>query len=457
MLANCCCTSEAAAVAPYSPTTLHSQAQVTSIPATHDAAEGRAEGAVSPVIPQAVMVAVRIRPLNARESAERSSTVVTAPTPNTVHIGDAQSKTRTVTGNERNFTFDTVLAPSSSQNDVFNVTGAVLLPKFIAGYNGCLFAYGQTGSGKTYTMEGDTTRDGMGVIPRLCDSLLSSLGNLKAVSWTLEATYIEIYQEQLRDLLSNVEDVASESSEPVIRQTVAGQIFLEGAVRRPVRHASDISALLLEGSARRTRGETAMNAVSSRSHAVLSLYLSTQQTSDDDGVTATHRKLNLIDLAGSERADMAQTSGARLKEGAKINLSLSTLGNVINALTSPGRSHVPYRDSKLTRLLQDSLGANAYCLMILCVSPASINEQETMSSLRFAERVKKVKVAPTISRDPAAERISALTREVARLKARVAYLEDVCARHSVPIDGTGSTTPTPEKTAQGPASCCIIM
>jgi hypothetical protein len=369
---------------------------------------------VTPAEVASVMVAVRIRPFNAKETAAKSFAIAEAVGVSSVRLTEEPAGQSKAIPTDREFTFDAVLGQAAKQADAYQVTGAAILPKFLAGYNACLFAYGQTGSGKTYTMEGTPGAEA-GVMSRLCENMFDMLHKSNDSVWTLEATYVEIYQESLRDLL-----VGSSSSRPptpisspmgmpqtpvaypgmdtdngpVIRQTPDGQIILEGAVQKPVRSVGDVLAIIAEGTLRRTRGETAMNAVSSRSHAVLTLHLTTRKREDEDGLTQVVRKLHLIDLAGSERADAAQTTGVRLKEGAKINLSLLMLGNVINALTIPGRTHVPYRDSKLTRLLQDSLGANAYCMMILCVSPASINYDETLSSLRFAERVKKVKNAP---------------------------------------------------------------
>ena len=253
-------------------------------------------------------------------------------------------------------------------------------------------------------------------------------------------------------------------------------------VRRPLHTEADIFGLLAEGTARRTRGETAMNAVSSRSHAVLSLYLSQYAGGggggDDDeepptavsAAATTTSKLHLIDLAGSERADAAGTAGARLKEGAKINQSLSALGNVINALGAAKRSHVPYRDSKLTRLLQDSLGANAFCLMVLCISPASINYDETLSSLRFGERAKKVRGTPRVNVDATAARLAALAAENRALRERLGALEAWCVARGLrgdlaaaglllPADPGGAppnTTPPPAGGAP-PAACCVVQ
>jgi hypothetical protein len=216
----------------------------------------------------------------------------------------------------------------------------------------------------------------------------------------------------------------------VLRQTPDGEIFVEGVSSRRCSSSADLLSLLAEGASRRAVGETNMNAASSRSHAVLTLRLSlTYGSSGGSGKGLTRSsKLHLIDLAGSERADSTGAAGERLKEGAQINKSLSALGNVITALTTSGRSHVPYRDSKLTRLLQDSLGGNCVTVMLCCVSPAASSYDETLASLRFAQRAKLVKNVARINVDPAAARMAALEGQLRSLQARSTLLEAALAR-----------------------------
>jgi len=240
---------------------------------------------------------------------------------------------------------------------------------------------------------------------------------------------LEIYNEKLVDLLCAAPTSASaggdgEDGALTIRQRPSGEIYVEGVTSRSVAHLADLTKLLAEGSARRTRGETNMNAASSRSHAVLTLHL---RLAYGDGV-ARHSKLHLIDLAGSERADATGATGARLKEGAQINKSLSALGGVISALTTPGRPHIPYRDSKLTRLLQDSLGGNAVTAMLCCVSPSAGSYDETLSSLRFAERAKRVRNAVAMNVDPAAAKLAALEKQLRAALERAGVLEAALAR-----------------------------
>lgn len=248
---------------------------------------------------------------------------------------------------------------------------------------------------------------------------------------------------------------ASDSAGPRIRQSPAGEIILDGVTRHVIKSYEQLAKLLAAGQSRRATGETAMNAVSSRSHAVLTLHVVVADSDDSDGNDSRRAKLNLIDLAGSERADNTGATGDRLKEGASINQSLSALGNVINALTSaPAASaakpaaasgaaaggagaapspttpaapaavkpYIPYRDSVLTRLLTDSLGGNAFTLCLVCVSPAAVNYAESLSTLRFASRAKAIKATVTRNVDPGAARINELTAEVAALRSLVTAL-----------------------------------
>ena len=263
---------------------------------------------------------------------------------------------------------------------------------------------------------------GEGIIPQLAAALFAAPGKNGLGSLAVTAEYLEIYNEKLIDLLAAPHAEGEDGL--ALRQKGSGEIWVEGIVSRAVGSLGDLQRVLAEGGARRTVGETNMNAASSRSHAVLTLHL---RLAFGDGV-ARHAKLSLIDLAGSERADSTGATGARLKEGAQINKSLSALGGVISALTTPGRAHVPYRDSKLTRLLQDSLGGNAVTAMLCCVSPAAASYEETLSSLRFAERAKRVRNAVVMNVDPVAAKMAALERQLRGVAERAVLLEAGLAR-----------------------------
>jgi kinesin family protein 3/17 len=268
----------------------------------------------------------------------------------------------------------------------------------------------------------------MGVIPLLCTELFEQIGSRSATKqFTVHCSLLEIYNENLNDLLAQ----SGESRDlQIFDDSAAGGrgIYVEGVSENLVDSTKSVLTLLSSGQAGRAVGKTNMNEHSSRSHMVLTLRISACDLDDEAGIARTISKLHLIDLAGSERQKATGATGDRLKEGAQINLSLSALGNVINALTEPkaagskGR-HVPYRDSKLTRLLQDSLGGNAFTVMICNVSPAEMNAEETMSSLRFAERAKKVENVAVVNRDPKGARIAELLAENKALRAKCERLE----------------------------------
>jgi kinesin family protein 3/17 len=364
-----------------------------------------------------VLVAVRVRPLNKREQDARSPECLDIPSPTSITMKSAA----------KSFGFDCVFAAHAAQKDVFDRTARPLLHRVLEGYNGCLFAYGQTGSGKTWTMMGGSGEDG-GIIPLLCTEIFDQISQRKASKiFTVQCSLLEIYNENLRDLLA----AGGDSRDLQIRDDSSvggGGIYVDGITEAPIDSLSSLLNLMDSGQKKRAVGQTNMNEHSSRSHMVLTFQVSACEVNDEQGVARTVSKLHLVDLAGSERQKATGATGDRLKEGAQINLSLSALGNVINALTEPKtagtkKRHVPYRDSKLTRLLQDSLGGNSFTVMICNVSPAEMNAEETTSSLRFAERAKKVENTATVNRDPKSARLAELLQENMALKEKVGRLE----------------------------------
>ena len=366
----------------------------------------------------AVLVVVRVRPRNERESGSAESVKVVSNQSLTVAAADAD-------GQPRQFSFDACFPSDATQAEVYERSGRMVLGKVLEGFNGCVFAYGQTGSGKTFTMMG--TPDAPGVVPRLCDELFGRIAGLagrKAVA--VHASMCEIYNERLNDLLTRSGDGDDAARDLKIREDDAAGgrgIFVDGLSEQQVESGAALLALLADGDTRRAIGRTDMNAHSSRSHSVVTLRVETWDEGDDERLSATRAKLHLIDLAGSERQRGTGATGERLREGAQINLSLTALGNVISALTERGRGHVPYRDSKLTRLLQDSLGGNAVTVMLCNASPAADVADETLSALRFAERAKRVENVATVNRDPKAARAAALYAENKALRERCAALE----------------------------------
>jgi len=342
-----------------------------------------------------IRVCCRFRPQNpaetrgggqpcVRTSGDHSNTV-------TLHTTSVPSKAEHV------FTFDTVFGPEASQEDVYKNAAAPIVQAVLQGFNGTIFAYGQTGSGKTYAMEGHQAPAAQrGIIFRGVEDLLTGL-DVKTEAgeiseWEVIVSIVEIYQERVRDLL----DPAHGNLK--LREDESGAFFVEGAQERTACQEADVLRALRDAQNNRAVAATNMNEHSSRSHLVMKLGVAQRVAS---GAVLTG-KLHLVDLAGSEMASKSGASGDRLEEAKFINKSLSALGNVIFALTNRV-SHVPFRDSKLTRILRESIGGNAKTCMLITCSESNVNETETLSTLRFGRRAKLVKNAATVNRDDAGE------------------------------------------------------
>uniref|UniRef100_A0A3P9NAX3 Kinesin-like protein KIF16B n=1 Tax=Poecilia reticulata TaxID=8081 RepID=A0A3P9NAX3_POERE len=312
-----------------------------------------------------------------------------------------------------------------SQETVFRDLGSDVLKAAFEGYNACVFAYGQTGSGKSYTMMG--VPGDAGLIPRFCEGLFSRIADASRrdeASFRTEVSYLEIYNERVRDLLRRK---SSHTYNLRVREHPKDGPYVEDLSKHLVQNYSDVEELMEAGNINRTTASTGMNDVSSRSHAIFTINF-TQAKFDAEMPSETVSKIHLVDLAGSERADATGASGVRLKEGGNINKSLVTLGNVISALADMapdgGNANqkkktvfVPYRDSVLTWLLKDSLGGNAKTIMIATISPADVNYGETLSTLRYANRAKNIINKPTVNEDSNVRLIRELRAEIARLKA----------------------------------------
>ncbi|KAG6465115.1 hypothetical protein O3G_MSEX014941 [Manduca sexta] len=288
----------------------------------------------------------------------------------------------------------------------------------ISGYNVTILAYGQTGSGKTYTMgtnysgsDGDSTK--LGVIPQAVADIFDYVETHEdKFVFKVSVSFMELYQEQCYDLLSGKERGHSIIE---IREDINKGVVLPGITELPVASTMETMMVLERGSSRRVTGSTAMNQASSRSHAVFTIVIAKESRADKN--VATTSKFHLVDLAGSERIKKTKASGERLKEGVKINQGLLALGNVISALgDGTNRSYISYRDSKLTRLLQDSLGGNSLTLMVACVSPADYNLDETVSTLRYADRARRIRNKPIINQDAKAAEIVRLNNLVNELR-----------------------------------------
>ncbi|OJZ85927.1 hypothetical protein ASPFODRAFT_631811 [Aspergillus luchuensis CBS 106.47] len=384
-----------------------------------------------------IKVVVRVRPFNSREIDRGAKCIVQMKDNQTVLSTPpgADDKARKAGGGKggdggpKSFAFDRSYwsfdknAPNfASQDNLFLDLGVPLLDNAFQGYNNCIFAYGQTGSGKSYSMMGYGKE--YGVIPRICQDMFERIRTIqqdKNLGCTVEVSYLEIYNERVRDLLN-----PSNKGNLKVREHPSTGPYVEDLAKLVVRSFEEIENLMDEGNKARTVAATNMNETSSRSHAVFTLTL-TQKRHDAETSMDTEKvsRISLVDLAGSERANSTGATGARLKEGAEINRSLSTLGRVIAALADvaagkkKNASMVPYRDSILTWLLKDSLGGNSMTAMIAAISPADINFEETLSTLRYADSAKRIKNHAVVNEDPNARMIRELKEELAQLRSKL--------------------------------------
>ncbi|XP_051577998.1 kinesin-like protein KIF13B isoform X2 [Myxocyprinus asiaticus] len=383
-----------------------------------------------------VKVAVRVRPMNRREKDLNTKCVVEMEG-NQTFLYPANLAKDSSRGQPKVFAYDhcfwsmdeSETKKFAGQDVVFQCLGESLLHNAFQGYNACIFAYGQTGSGKSYTMMGSV--DQPGLIPRLCSSLFERTiqHQREEESFTVEVSYMEIYNEKVRDLL---DPKGSRQALRVREHNVLGP-YVDGLSRLAVESYKDIESLMSEGNKSRTVAATNMNEESSRSHAVFKIIL-THTLKDLQSGTSGEKvsKLSLVDLAGSERAAKTGAAGERLKEGSNINKSLTTLGLVISALADQGagknkNKFVPYRDSVLTWLLKDSLGGNSRTAMVATVSPAADNYDETLSTLRYADRAKSIVNHAVVNEDPNARIIRELREEVEKLRDQLTQAESMKA------------------------------
>mmetsp|Transcript_118387 Transcript_118387/g.334593 ORF Transcript_118387/g.334593 Transcript_118387/m.334593 type:complete len:1269 (+) Transcript_118387:131-3937(+) len=362
-----------------------------------------------------VCVAVRCRPMSGKEIAESSSVIVEFPAPSQVVLANKKER--------HQYAFDHVFGMDSIQESVYIALGQPLLDKAFEGYNATIFAYGQTGSGKTHTMMSHRQGpDDRGLIPRISFGLYDRINALTAEHETrrflVTCSFLEIYNEIIFDLLVPRNKQAKGGLE--VREQKGIGVYVKDLTERVVDAAEKLDTLIENGFEHRSTAATKMNEGSSRSHCIFIIKL--HQKDAEDESKNTFSKINLVDLAGSERAKSTEAEGDRLKEGANINKSLSALGNVINALSSVAGGNkkifVPYRNSKLTRVLQESLGGNSLCTMVAAISPSSTNFDETLSTLNYAKRAKTIKVSAT--KNDEASQIRKLEDEVEALRRKLA-------------------------------------
>jgi Kinesin motor domain len=357
-----------------------------------------------------VRVMARFRPVQKREEKSDSATefdINYDDNERKVSLRQAASGRPTT---ERDYTFDKVFGPDATNQYVYDHVAKSIVDDVVKGYNGTVFAYGQTSSGKTYSMFGRMRPEqARGIVPRAVEQLFNDVqldDEIKQV--TIKCSFLEIYKEKIQDLLTG-----SNKKGLQVRETPRGAVKVVGLTEQYVSTPSDVMKLIGRGMKARVTAETSMNTRSSRSHVVVSLIV-TEKLHDN---SVRIGKLNLADLAGSERVDKSGLVGSTLSEAKKINQSLSSLGNCINALTSRKRTHVPFRDSKLTYLLKDSLGGNTKTTLLVTCSPHPSNSNETLSTLKFAQRAQHIKNSVRINQQLGVSELEAL---VARLRKQLA-------------------------------------
>uniref|UniRef100_UPI00398EEDD8 kinesin-like protein KIF3C isoform X2 n=1 Tax=Pristiophorus japonicus TaxID=55135 RepID=UPI00398EEDD8 len=362
---------------------------------------------------ESVKVVVRCRPMNGKEEAAASDQIVDMD----VKLGQVYIRNPKAISSEmpKSFTFDAVYDSSSKQSDLYDETVRPLVDSVLQGFNGTVFAYGQTGTGKTYTMQGIwADPEKRGIIPNSFEQIFTHISRSQDQQYLVRASYLEIYQEEIRDLLNKDQNKKLE-----LKEKPETGVYIKDLSSFVTKNVKEIEHVMNVGNQTRSVASTNMNEYSSRSHAIFVVTVECSELGLDGENHIRVGKLNLVDLAGSERQSKTGVQGERLKEATKINLSLSALGNVISALVDGKSTHIPYRDSKLTRLLEDSLGGNAKTIMVATIGPASYNYEESLTTLRYANRTKNIKNKPRINEDPKDALLREFQEEIARLKAQL--------------------------------------
>ncbi|XP_022055519.2 kinesin-like protein KIF3C [Acanthochromis polyacanthus] len=384
---------------------------------------------------ESVKVVVRCRPLNRKEESNGPSGGIVQMD---LRLGQVILRNPRAPPSEpqKTFTFDAVYDANSKQRDLYDESVRPLIDSVLAGFNGTIFAYGQTGTGKTYTMQGAwLDPEKRGVIPNAFDHIFTHISRSQSdKQYLVRASYLEIYREEVRDLLDPNHGNARALE---LRESPETGVYVRDLTSCVCKSIKEIEEVMNVGNQARAVGATDMNEHSSRSHALFLITVECSQPGPDGRKHIRVGRLNLVDLAGSERQAKTGVQGERLKEAAKINLSLSALGNVISALADGRSGHVPYRDSKLTRLLQDSLGGNAKTVMVATLGPSSQHYDETLTTLRYANRAKNIQNQPRVNEDPKDALLREFQREIARLRAQLNHRKWRSKQKKEQVDGEG--------------------
>uniref|UniRef100_A0A8C3GC50 Kinesin-like protein n=1 Tax=Cyclopterus lumpus TaxID=8103 RepID=A0A8C3GC50_CYCLU len=384
---------------------------------------------------ESVKVVVRCRPLNRKEESNGPAGSIVQMD---LRLGQVilRNPRAPVSEPQKTFTFDAVYDANSKQGDLYDESVRPLIDSVLAGFNGTIFAYGQTGTGKTYTMQGawmDPQK--RGVIPNAFDHIFTHISRSQSdKQYLVRASYLEIYLEEVLDLL----DPNHGNARPLeLRESPESGVYVRDLTSCVCKSIKEIEEVMNVGNQARAVAATDMNEHSSRSHALFLITVECSQPGPDGRKHIRVGRLNLVDLAGSERQAKTGVQGERLKEAAKINLSLSALGNVISALADGRSGHVPYRDSKLTRLLQDSLGGNAKTVMVATLGPAPQHYDETLTTLRYANRAKNIQNQPRVNEDPKDALLREFQMEIARLRAQLHHRKWRTKQKKEQVDGEG--------------------
>ncbi|XP_025836981.1 kinesin-like protein KIF12 isoform X2 [Agrilus planipennis] len=399
-----------------------------------------------PQVENNIHVVIRVRPLNSKEIRCGDTSTVDFPGNGQILVhgmpnGNSNQK-------EKTFSYDAVFEPASSQEDVFEFCGIKeLIEMAVEGFRCTAFCYGQTGSGKTHTLTGPpglflqrptAYHKDHGLILRSFVYLFQLLDKSSEIHYTLRASFLEIYNEKIIDLLNLG---SSRKPLPIRWSKKARGFFVENLFTVVCEELDDLIAVLEEGMRNRSVGKHNMNEYSSRSHTILTINITSEIAAEGGVFISRTGKLNFVDLAGSEVTKKTQSGGKTLEEANNINKSLMVLGYCISSLSDPKRigTHIPYRDSNLTKLLADSLAGNGVTLMIACISPAKSNQSESVNTLRYASRAKKIKTKPAVLMDPREALILNLKREITTLQSENDHLKTALNFHQIP---TSSTNPT---------------
>ncbi|KAF3700959.1 Kinesin-like protein KIF3C [Channa argus] len=362
---------------------------------------------------EAVRVVVRCRPFSRKEEKAQCGNILQIDD----KLGQITIRNPKSPPDEpmKVFTFDSVYGWDSKQSDIYDDAVRPLVESVLQGFNGTIFAYGQTGTGKTHTMQGvSNDPERRGVVPNSFQHIFTQISRTQNQKYLVRSSYLEIYNEEIRDLLCKDNNTKLE-----LKENPDFGVYVKGLSSVVTKNVNEIEHVMNIGNQSRSVGFTKMNERSSRSHAIFVITVECSEVGPDGEDHIRVGKLNMVDLAGSERQSKTGAKGKRLKEAAQINLSLSALGNVISALVDRKSTHIPYRDSKLTRLLQDSLGGNSKTVMIATVGPSNKNFDETLATLRYASRAKNIKNKPRINEDPKDALLREFQEEIARLKAQL--------------------------------------